>query len=156
MRDILSDLETWLENGEEIALGTVVSTWGSSPRPVASKLAVTRRGGIAGSVRLEDIAEELFGETDAARDAEPIQQLGPFRYRLSGDIAIHDWADVFGIDLEETRFSTIGGLVTALLGKIPRKGDVATLGSLKFTVERVRKRRVEAVVMSLEPLSSNE
>ena len=50
MRDILSDLETWLENGEEIALGTVVSTWGSSPRPVASKLAVTRRGGITGSV----------------------------------------------------------------------------------------------------------
>jgi putative hemolysin len=117
---------------------------------------VDEYGGIAGSVRLEDIAEELFGETDAAPEEEPIKQLGPFRYRLSGDIAIHDWADVFGIDLEETRLSTIGGLVTALLGKIPRKGDVATLGSLKFTVERVRKRRIEAVVMSLEPLSSNE
>lgn len=117
---------------------------------------VDEYGGIAGSVRLEDIAEELFGETDVARDAEPIQQLGPFRYRLSGDIAIHDWADVFGIDLEETRLSTIGGLVTALLGKIPRKGDVATLGSLRFTVERVRKRRIEAVILSLEPLLSNE
>jgi putative hemolysin len=117
---------------------------------------VDEYGGIAGTVRLEDIAEELFGETEVPREEEPIAQLGPFRYRLSGDIAIHDWADVFGIDLEETRLSTIGGLVTALLGKIPRTGDVATLGSLKFTVERVRKRRIEAVILSLEPLSSNE
>jgi len=50
MRDILPDLEQWLNNGEEIALATVASTWGSSPRPVGSKLAATRSGGIAGSV----------------------------------------------------------------------------------------------------------
>jgi len=50
MRDILLDLEIWIKNGEEIALATVVSTWGSSPRPVGSKLAATRSGGIAGSV----------------------------------------------------------------------------------------------------------
>jgi xanthine dehydrogenase accessory factor len=50
MRDILPDLEIWLKNSEEIALATVVSTWGSSPRPVGSKLAATRSGGIAGSV----------------------------------------------------------------------------------------------------------
>jgi len=115
---------------------------------------VDEYGGIAGSVRLEDIAEELFGEADVARETEPIQQLGPFRYRLSGDLAIHDWAGVFGIELDETRLSTIGGLVTTLIGKIPREGDVAHLGSLKFTVESVRKHRIESVILSLEQLSS--
>jgi CBS domain containing-hemolysin-like protein len=114
---------------------------------------VDEYGGIAGSVRLEDIAEELFGETEVARQAEPIQQLGPFRYRLSGDLAIHDWAGVFGIELDETRLSTMGGLVMTLIGKIPREGDVAHLGSLKFTVESVRKHRIESVILSLEQLS---
>ena len=116
---------------------------------------VDEYGGIAGSVRLEDIAEELFGETDVTRQDEPIQQLGPFQYRLAGDLAIHDWAGVFGIDLDETRLSTIGGLVTGLLGRIPHKGDVAALGSLTFTVESVRKHRIESVILSIEQLSSD-
>jgi putative hemolysin len=76
--------------------------------------------------------------------------------RLAGDLAIHDWADVFGIDLGETRVSTIGGLVTDLLEKIPRKGDVASLGNLKFTVDRVRRHRIETVILSLEPLQNHE
>lgn len=124
-------------------------------RKTATDMAVVvdEYGGIAGSVRLEDIAEELFGQTEVAREAEPIQQLGPFRYRLSGELAIHDWADVFGIELDETRLSTIGGLVTALVGKIPCEGDVAHLGSLKFTVESVQRRRIESVILSLEQLS---
>jgi putative hemolysin len=113
---------------------------------------VDEYGGIAGSVRLEDIAEELFGRLEVAAGIEPIKQLGPFQYRLAGDLAIHDWADVFGIDLQETRVTTIGGLVTDLLGKIPKKGDVAHLGNLKFTVDRVRRHRIETIIMSVEPI----
>jgi putative hemolysin len=116
---------------------------------------VDEYGGIAGAVQLENIAEELFGRMDLAAGLGPIQQLGPFQYRLSGDLAIHDWADVLGIDLEETRLSTIGGLVTTLLGRVPRKSDVAYIGNLKFTVERVRKHRIETVILTLEPISSD-
>jgi putative hemolysin len=117
---------------------------------------VDEYGGIAGSVRLEDIAEELFGRIETPPSLEPIKLLGPFQYRLAGDLAIHDWAEVLGIDLEETRVSTIGGLVTALLGKIPRKGDTASIGNLKFTVERVRRHRIETVILTLEPLAGHE
>ncbi len=116
---------------------------------------VDEYGGIAGSVRLEDIAEELFGRMEQASGAEPIKQLGPFQYRLAGDLAIHDWADVLGVDLEETRLSTIGGLVTTLLGKIPRKGDVAHMGNLKFTVDRVSRHRIETVILTFEPIRAN-
>jgi putative hemolysin len=119
-------------------------------------IVVDEYGGIAGSVRLEDIAEELFGGSDVPHEADPIQQLGPFEYRLSGDLPVHDWADVFGVDLDEIRVSTIGGLVTALLGHIPRKGDIARLGNLKFTVERVSRRRIRTTVLSLEPISSDQ
>jgi CBS domain containing-hemolysin-like protein len=45
--------------------------------------------------------------------------------------------------------------VTALLGKIPKPGDVAELRNLKFTVERVRKHRIETVILTLEPIADD-
>jgi CBS domain containing-hemolysin-like protein len=71
---------------------------------------------------------------------------------MVGNISIYDWADVFGIDPAQTRTYTIAGLVAAILGKIPKEGDVAHWKNLKFTVERVRKHRIEAVILSLEPV----
>jgi len=118
-------------------------------------IVVDEYGGIAGSVRLEDIAEELLGQIEPTSQTEPIEQTGPFEYRLSGNVAIHDWADVLGIDLAETRMVTIGGLVTALLGKMPKNGDIAYLKNLKFTVEKVRKRRIETLILTFEPFQSD-
>ena len=118
-------------------------------------IVVDEYGGIAGSVRLEDIAEELLGQIEPTSQTEPIEQTGPFEYRLSGNVAIHDWAEVFGIDLAETRMVTIGGLVTALLGKIPKNGDVAYLKNLKFVVENVQKHRIETLILTFEPFQSD-
>ncbi len=118
-------------------------------------IVVDEYGGIAGSVRLEDIAEELLGPIELRSGIEPIEQLGPFEYRLAGNLAIHDWAEAFSIEPVETRLSTIGGLVTALVGKIPKSGDVAYLKNLRFTVERVRKRRIETLILTLEPIPAN-
>jgi putative hemolysin len=118
-------------------------------------IVVDEYGGIAGSVQLEDIAEELFGQIELTSQIEPVEQMGPFKYRLSGNVAIHDWAEVLGIDLAQTQMVTIGGLVTALLGKMPKNGDVAYLKNLKFTVEKVQKHRIETLVLTLEPFQSN-
>ncbi|HIJ52820.1 MAG TPA: HlyC/CorC family transporter [Planctomycetes bacterium] len=118
-------------------------------------IVVDEYGGIAGSVRLEDIAEELLGPIETAEGIEPVESIGPFEYRLAGDISIHDWAEAFGVELEEAKISTIGGLVTVLLGKIPKSGDVAYLKNLKFTVERVQKHRIETIILTLEATGSN-
>ncbi len=48
--DILATAAAWREAGEEVAIATVTQTWGSSPRPAGSQLAVTRSGRMAGSV----------------------------------------------------------------------------------------------------------
>jgi xanthine dehydrogenase accessory factor len=48
--DILSVAAGWKQAGEQVALATVVETWGSSPRPAGSRLAVTASGRLAGSV----------------------------------------------------------------------------------------------------------
>jgi len=48
--DILTIAAAWHDAGEAVALATVTETWGSSPRPAGSRMAVTRSGRIAGSV----------------------------------------------------------------------------------------------------------
>src|SRR3989304_1719756 len=50
MRELVPDLENWLKAGERVALATVISTWGSAPRPPGSYMAISERGGLAGSV----------------------------------------------------------------------------------------------------------
>jgi len=62
MREVLSELKTWTVNKEEIALATVVETWGSSPRPLGSKMVVTRSGKMAGSVSNGCIEGAVFDE----------------------------------------------------------------------------------------------
>lgn len=119
-------------------------------------IVVDEYGGIAGSVRLEDIAEELVGPIEITDGIEPIEQTGPFEYRLAGSLSIHDWADAFGINPEEAKITTIGGLVTALLGKMPKSGDVAYLEDLKFTVERVQKHRIKTVILTLKSTDTND
>lgn len=62
MREVLSELEQWTREGEDIALATVVETWGSSPRPLGSKMVVTRSGKMAGSVSNGCIEGAVFDE----------------------------------------------------------------------------------------------
>ena len=50
MRNILTDLERWKADGVSIALGTVVQTWGSSPRRPGAKMILASDGRISGSV----------------------------------------------------------------------------------------------------------
>ncbi|TMC93845.1 MAG: XdhC family protein [Chloroflexi bacterium] len=62
MREILDELRQWNEAGEEVALATVIETWGSSPRPLGSTMAVTRSGKMAGSVSNGCIEGAVFEE----------------------------------------------------------------------------------------------
>lgn len=48
--DILERAAAWKEGSNDVALATVVSTWGSSPRPVGSRLAIRGDGQFIGSV----------------------------------------------------------------------------------------------------------
>ena len=48
--DELAAALNWLEAGRKVARATVVSTWGSSPRPVGSQLVVDADGNMVGSV----------------------------------------------------------------------------------------------------------
>jgi len=48
--DVLEQAGRWRAEGHAVALATVVATWGSSPRPVGSQLAIDDSGRMTGSV----------------------------------------------------------------------------------------------------------
>jgi xanthine/CO dehydrogenase XdhC/CoxF family maturation factor len=49
-KDVLRTALEWRDAGKSVALATVVQTWGSSPRPAGSSLAVADDGSFEGSV----------------------------------------------------------------------------------------------------------
>jgi xanthine/CO dehydrogenase XdhC/CoxF family maturation factor len=48
--EVLAQTVKWLDQDRQVALATVVATWGSSPRPVGSQLVIDDRNNIVGSV----------------------------------------------------------------------------------------------------------
>ena len=73
MREILGDLRRWRARGDErVVIATLVAARGSAPRPVGSKLAVSERGELAGSVSGGCVESEVYEEAQAALSgAEP-------------------------------------------------------------------------------------
>jgi CBS domain containing-hemolysin-like protein len=113
---------------------------------------VDEYGGVAGFVDIDNITEQLLGPMEESFHGDPIEQIGPFQYRLHANLSISDWGDAFGVEITEGRLTTIGGFVTALLEKIPQPGDSVAFGKMRFTVENVHNNRIHTILLSVEPL----
>ncbi|MEZ5448279.1 MAG: XdhC family protein [Thiolinea sp.] len=73
--DILAQALAWQQAGQHVALATVVRTWGSSPRPVGSHLAVNGQGEFAGSVSGGCIEGEVIRAAQQAMQDRQAQLL---------------------------------------------------------------------------------
>ena len=69
--EVLKSAEAWRKAGRRVALGTIVKTWGSAPRPVGAMVAIRDDGLIAGSVSggcvEDDLIEKIKSRSIAAR-----------------------------------------------------------------------------------------
>ncbi len=69
--DVLETAQSWLAEGHKVALGTVVKTWGSAPRPAGSQIAVRDDGAFLGSVSGGCVESAVIGEAqEAMRDGK--------------------------------------------------------------------------------------
>src|SRR3989442_2681670 len=84
MRDVMTEVKAWLELGSPVAVATVISTWGSVPRPAGSRMAISQSGKIAGSVSGGCLEGEVFGQAQAILKGKPASL---FHYGVSDDLA---------------------------------------------------------------------
>ena len=114
-------------------------------------IVVDEFGGTSGIVALQDVVEQLVGElasTDDAQAQTPAM-IGPGRWRVGGDVSVHDWAEAFGATGLVPRVATLGGLITNMLGRGPEVGDSVDVGSVRLEVERVEGARVATAIITL-------
>ena len=70
--DILREAESWRRSGRDVALATVVETWGSAPRPVGRHLAIDGEGSFLGSVSGGCVEGAVITEAlDVIADGKP-------------------------------------------------------------------------------------
>jgi CBS domain containing-hemolysin-like protein len=115
---------------------------------------VDEYGGTAGIVTLEDLVEELVGEVDDEHDARTRPAVDTRRgaLSLSGLLRDDEVLEAIGLEMPDGPYDTLGGLVMATLGRLPKKGDVVDVGDgwvLKVT--ELDGRRIERVEVAARP-----
>jgi magnesium and cobalt transporter len=112
-------------------------------------IVVDEYGGVAGLVTIEDVIEQIVGEIDDEFDVEDDQNIRKEAERLflvRGVTRIEEFNEYFGARLsEEEGFETVAGLLMKQFGRLPRRGDSATIDGFEFRVMRADRRRIDAL-----------
>lgn len=128
-------------------------------------------GGTSGIVTMEDALEELVGEIYDEYDDEPeldynCKKINDNKYQINPDMPIEDLFEELNLGKEpESSYPTIGGLVYELCEEPPFKGKVVVYETeydnndlenpiikhyqLKFTIDRVIKRRIKSLILEI-------
>ncbi len=119
-------------------------------------IVVDEFGGTQGVVTLEDVLEEIVGEIEDEHD--PIETL--IIKRKDGSLMCDGTAETrkvfkeLGIDRKSDMVS-IGGLVSDLLGRMPKRGDTVHFEGFRFKVAAASARRAERIEVTVAPEPSS-
>ena len=112
-------------------------------------IVVDEYGGVAGLVTIEDVIEQIVGEIDDEFDVEDdhnIRKEAERQFTVRGVTRIDEFNEYFGAHLsEEEGFDTVAGLLMKEFGRLPRRGDAATIDGFEFRVTRADRRRIDAL-----------
>ena len=134
MRDVLPELMRWWRAGESVAVGTVVATFRSAPRPAGASMLVGPGGEAVGSVSggcVEGAVYELGQEVVAS--GTPVLQ----RYGVSDD-------DAYAVGL------TCGGILDVFVESVSQQ-TFPELGAVSDDIEAGRPVAVATVIDHPDP-----
>jgi len=117
-------------------------------------IVVDEYGGTAGLVTIEDLIEEIVGEIADEFDVEeePIHRVSESEAILDARVSIDALQELFGVEVEEGDFDTVGGFVFNHLGKMPSVGEEIRVDGLVVRVLSVSGRRIKRLrVIKEEP-----
>jgi CBS domain containing-hemolysin-like protein len=105
-------------------------------------------GGTAGLVTMEDLLEELVGEILDEHDEGAATALSrPGETLVPGQAEIGDVNEQYGLQLSSDDYTTVGGFVFGLLGRLPQVGDQVSGGGASWTVREMDGRRIAILEM---------
>ena len=117
-------------------------------------IVVDEYGGTAGLVTLEDLLEEIVGEIrdeyDSAEEDELVI-LNDHEARVDAGFPLEELNSRLGLAIEESGdYDSVGGYVHSVLGKIAAPGDTFRGGRAKWTVEKVKGRRILTIRLTAD------
>ena len=111
-------------------------------------IVVDEYGGTAGLVTIEDLVEEIVGEIRDEYDVEHelVLPVSENEALMDARIPFEDVRETFGLEVRPTEaYDTLGGFVTAQLGRFPRQGESFEAAGARFVVETIEGKRIRRV-----------
>jgi magnesium and cobalt transporter len=114
-------------------------------------IVVDEYGGVAGLVTIEDVLEQIVGDIEDEFDFDETEaniirdRQGQYRVKAQTEIA--DFNAAFGTEFSDEDFDTVGGLVLAHLGRLPKRGEQFRIGNLNVKVLRADSRRLHSLLI---------
>ena len=101
-------------------------------------------GGVSGIVTAEDVVEEVVGEIEDEYDRrmEYYTKVSDDEYIVPGRMEIGRFTEESGIRLAEGEYTTVGGFLTSVAGRIPAAGESFDVPGASLRAERVSERAV--------------
>lgn len=115
-------------------------------------IVVDEFGGTAGLITLEDILEEIVGDIKDEYDIEEreIDKIDSKTYIVKGKLEVEKLNNYIGIDIPiEDDVNTIGGVVMAIAGKVPKSGEMIKIGNIQFTVLKSNERKIDRIKIEI-------
>jgi magnesium and cobalt transporter len=106
---------------------------------------------MAGLVTIEDVLEQIVGDIEDEYDFDEasdniIPEPGG-RFRVKALTQIDDLNAAFSTRFSDETANTVGGLVIAHLGRLPKRGESVAIEGLRFQVLRADSRRVYTLLV---------
>jgi magnesium and cobalt transporter len=114
-------------------------------------IVVDEYGGVAGLVTIEDVLEQIVGDIEDEYDFDETEanmvRDRHGRFRVKATTEIDDFNATFGTNFSDDDFDTVGGLVLAHVGRLPKRGETFRIGNLDIEILRADSRRLHSLLI---------
>lgn len=109
-------------------------------------IVVDEYGSVSGFVTIEDIIEQIIGDIEDEFDIDEeayIKSHGDAQYIIKAHMPIADFNEALGANFCDEYYDTIGGIVMANFGFLPKRGESITIDNFEFKIISADARRIK-------------